>query len=271
MNSIRVCLAVLLSLSLVMKKYVLALSILPLLLAACTAVNTPTNNPGTEKNTSSEGAMMKEESHMKGVVMLNGKMMTIWDNNEMAEGDKERDEQNQDAALWNGNETAMMDKETELKNGATVMMDGSVKMADGKTVQLHDGDAMMMDGSMKKSDKGATMKKEGEAMMKPGAYKDATAALLSASVLTDGTTKVLFFHASWCPICKAANQTLTSWYSDGKGLLTVYKIDYDKEKMLKQKYGVTYQHTFVKIDGKGNVIKSITGPSDDDLKDLLKA
>ena len=254
-----------------MKKNVLALSILSLLLAACTAVNTPTNNPEAGKNTSSEGAMMKDESHMKGVVMLDGKMMTIWDNNEMVDGDKEQDEQNQDAALWNGNETAMMEKDVQLKNGTTVMMNGSVKMADGKTIQLHDGDAMMMDGSTKKSDEGAMMKKEGEAMMKAGEYKDATAALLSASVLTDGTTKVLFFHASWCPICKSANQTLATWYSDGKGLLTVYKIDYDNEKMLKQKYGVTYQHTFVKINGNGNVIKSVTGPSDDVLKDLLKS
>ena len=203
--------------------------------------------------------------------MLNGKMMTIWDNDEAAEGDKERDEQNQDAPLWNGNETAMMEKDVQLKNGATVMMDGSVKMADGKTIQLHDGDAMMMDGSMKKSEEGAMMKKEGESMMKAGAYKDATAANLQTSILTDGTTKVLFFHASWCPICKAANQTLTSWYSDGKGLLTLYKVNYDNEKALKAKYGVTYQHTFVKIDGKGNLIKSITGPSDDVLKDLLQS
>ena len=59
--------------------------------------------------------------------------------------------------------------------------------------------------------------------------------------------------------------------TDGNALLTTYKIDYDNEKILKQKYGVTYQHTFVKIGGQGNIIKSITGPSDDELKDLLKA
>ena len=136
-------------------------------------------------------------------------------------------------------------------------------------------DAIMMkkDGNsmMKKDTNGAMMKEGGAMMMHAGAYKDMTSANLPAAVLTDGTTKVLFFSASWCPVCKAANQTLTSWYVDGKGLLTVYKVNYDTEKTLEQKYGVTYQHTFVKIDGQGNVIKIITGPSDDDLKDLLKA
>ena len=280
-----------------MKQYVLTFLALPLLLlAACTGTNTTTNDTGSRHSALSEGneqysesggnegtsedkakdqkmikeksgeeGAMKDESHIKGVVMVHGKVMTIWD----------------------GNVTETMEKDMHLKSGMTVMMNGSVKTAEGQTIQLHDGEAVMMDGTVKKvtdlhlkmmNTNGGTaqegvMKKEGstQGVMKAGEYKDETAAILSASVLTDGKTKVLFFHASWCPICKAANQTLTSWYTDGNGLLTTYKIDYDKEKMLKKKYGVTYQHTFVKIDGKGNVIKSITGPSDDVLKDLLKS
>ena len=30
-------------------------------------------------------------------------------------------------------------------------------------------------------------------------------------ILLDGTTKVLFFHASWCPICKSADEKLQQW------------------------------------------------------------
>lgn len=122
------------------------------------------------------------------------------------------------------------------------------------------------DGAMMKKD---TMMKE-EVMMKAGEYKDATASALPASVLSDGKTKVLFFHAAWCPACKAANTTLASWYSPGEGMLTTYKINYDTEKSLKQTYGVTYQHTFVKIDGQGKLIKLLQSPSDEDLKNLLK-
>ncbi|MBI1812310.1 thioredoxin family protein [Candidatus Peregrinibacteria bacterium] len=82
---------------------------------------------------------------------------------------------------------------------------------------------------------------------------------------------MLYFFAAWCPICHQTNQTLTSWYTHGDGLLTIYRINYDTEKSLEQKYGVTYQHTFVKVDGKGNLITILTGPSDEELRDLLKA
>lgn len=124
------------------------------------------------------------------------------------------------------------------------------------------------EGTMVKSSD--AMEKE-NTMTKAGEYKDFTASNLPASILADGKTKVLFFHASWCPSCKRANQTLTSWYTDGEGMLTVYKINYDEEKPLKQKYSVTYQHTFVKVDGRGDFITLVTGPSDDELKALLKA
>lgn len=135
------------------------------------------------------------------------------------------------------------------------------------TMMKKDGEAMMKSGDAMKKD---SMMKE-EAMMKAGEYKDHTGLALPVSVLADGKTKVLFFHASWCPSCKAANQTLTSWYADGKGMLTVYKINYDTEKSLEQKYGVTYQHTFVKIDGQGKLIKLLQSPSDEDLKNFLKS
>ena len=259
-----------------MKHYVLTISVLPILfLAGCTPTTRDTGTQQTSVNNeqgSSEDAM-KDESHIKGVVMIEGKMMTIWD----------------------GYETEAMAENMQFKSGLTVMMDGTVKTAEGQTIQLHNGDVILMDGTMKKAsdlglkmmkegtdedkaqdgammknDEGAAMKKE-DTMMKAGEYKDFTATALPASVLADGKTKVLFFHASWCPICKTANQTLTSWYVHGEGMLTVYKINYDTEKSLEQKYGVTYQHTFVKVDGKGNLIKLMTGPSDDELKALLKS
>lgn len=156
---------------------------------------------------------------------------------------------------------------TDAAKMAKEMMDSSMEK---------DGVIMKSDDAMMKKDEGAMMKKGGammkkeDAMMKAGEYKDSTASALSASVLADGKTKVLFFHAGWCPACKAANTTLTAWYNPGNGLLTTYKINYDTEKLLKQKYGVTYQYTFVKIDGQGKLIKLLQSPSDEDLKNFLK-
>lgn len=179
-----------------MKKYSLALAIIPtLLFAACSPTDTPLMQKKTE-------AMEK--------------------------------------AMEAGN--SMMDKGTET-------MDKAMEKAEGIMDETND----------------AMMKKEA------GMYKDNTASLLADTVVMDGTTKVLFFHASWCPTCKAADSTLVSMYADEAGKLTTYKINYDTEKALAKKYGVTYQHTFVKVDGKGNMIEKIQGPSNDQLETLLQS
>ncbi len=70
---------------------------------------------------------------------------------------------------------------------------------------------------------------------------------------------VLFFHASWCPSCKALDTELSSKESDIPEGLNVYKVDYDSNQSLRQKYGVTSQHTLVKVDGEGQLIKKEVG------------
>jgi thioredoxin 1 len=104
-----------------------------------------------------------------------------------------------------------------------------------------------------------------EMAMVLGAYTD-----YRSDVLTNGQEKVLFFHAAWCPICRTQDTELKAWYgSDAGKFVTTYKVDYDTEKDLKAKYGVTYQHTFVRVDGQGNVLTKVQGPNDEQLTALL--
>jgi hypothetical protein len=42
------------------------------------------------------------------------------------------------------------------------------------------------------------------------------------------------------------------------------------EAGFKSRYGITYQHTFVKVDDQGNIIKKMQGPSDKQLLELLQ-
>lgn len=50
----------------------------------------------------------------------------------------------------------------------------------------------------------------------------------------------------------------------------ILRADYDKEDELKQKYGVTLQHTFVVVDEKGNFIEKWNALYQDyDLKGIL--
>lgn len=67
-------------------------------------------------------------------------------------------------------------------------------------------------------------------------------------------TKLLFFHAPWCPQCREMDASIRSVGVPSD--VTVFKIDYDSNQALRQKYGVTLQTTFVKIDDQGNKIAS---------------
>ncbi len=72
-----------------------------------------------------------------------------------------------------------------------------------------------------------------------------------------GGDVVLFFHATWCPSCKATDESLTgTGVPDG---LTVVKVDYDSATDLKKKHKITYQHTFVEVDADGNELAKWSG------------
>ena len=72
-----------------------------------------------------------------------------------------------------------------------------------------------------------------------------------------GTKVVYFFHASWCPDCRATEASLTA---DGVPAgLTVVKVDYDTATDLRKTYGITQQHTFVQIGPDGAQLAKWTG------------
>lgn len=77
---------------------------------------------------------------------------------------------------------------------------------------------------------------------------------------------VLFFHASWCPTCKAAMKDLEMNLSMLEGV-QIYIVDYDTTKDLQMKYGVTYQHTFVQIDTMGEALATWNGGASEEILD----
>jgi thioredoxin 1 len=75
-----------------------------------------------------------------------------------------------------------------------------------------------------------------------------------------GTKVVYFFHASWCPSCRATEAAIgDTGIPDG---LTVVKVDFDDATELRQRYGVTQQHTFVQVDDSGAELAKWTGSED---------
>lgn len=76
----------------------------------------------------------------------------------------------------------------------------------------------------------------------------------SPTAIADASgTTLLFFHAPWCPSCRQIeSEILSDGVPDG---VTIIKVDYDSHQDLRQKYGVTVQTTFVKVDASGNELE----------------
>ena len=153
-------------------------------------------------------------------------------------------------------ETSAMKEDVTLKNGTKVMTNGKIIKKDGTMVILKEGESVWMDGSVTKA--GEMMGKEGETtMMKVGSYE--TYSPEKIAMASNSHNVVLFFHASWCPTCIALDKDIKEHLKDIPSNLTILDVDYDNSSSLKQKYGVTVQHTLVEVDAKGNLINKWLG------------
>jgi thioredoxin 1 len=65
---------------------------------------------------------------------------------------------------------------------------------------------------------------------------------------------LLFFHANWCPICRAMETEILNNANIIPDNVFILKVNYDKEIALRQKYAVTIQHTFVELGKDGNMV-----------------
>lgn len=81
---------------------------------------------------------------------------------------------------------------------------------------------------------------------------------------------VLFFHATWCPTCKALNAEIMERANELPEDVTILKTDFDKELELREQYGITIQHTLVQLDANGNEIAKWSGGNVDTILENLQ-
>ncbi len=132
---------------------------------------------------------------------------------------------------------------------------------------------------VKKNEDTATKKQEADTMMKKDNSSMSSANSSSSSTMnmdmskagifttyapdaltkTEGHKNVIFFSAPWCPTCQATNKDIQANLNNINPKLHILSADFDTSVELRQKYGVTMQHTFVEIDASGNLIKKIGG------------
>lgn len=80
----------------------------------------------------------------------------------------------------------------------------------------------------------------------PGSFEDYGVSKLA---MADSRKVVLFFNASWCPTCSQFVEEIKKLKVPDNVL--ILSVDYDKYQNLREKYKVTYQHTFIEVDYDG--------------------
>lgn len=111
------------------------------------------------------------------------------------------------------------------------------------------------------------MKKSDAKVVENGSYLDYSEAAFAQSA---GKKRVYFFHANWCPTCKASNIEFNKRLSEIPKDVVIFKTDYDTQSALKKKYAITYQHTFVQVDASGKELAKWNGGDIDALVSHLK-
>jgi thiol-disulfide isomerase/thioredoxin len=138
-----------------------------------------------------------------------------------------------------------MKMEEQKKKDSEKVSSMMSKSAD--TMMSKSGDVMMS----KSADSMTTM------MSTPGDYKPYTESELVHA--KEGHHVIIFFNASWCPTCQSTVKDIEANLGKIAPNTHILSADYDKETALKQKYGVTMQHTFVEVNAKGDLLNKVSG------------
>lgn len=81
---------------------------------------------------------------------------------------------------------------------------------------------------------------------------------------------VIFFHAPWCPICRAMEASINEELATFPEGTVILKADYDSETALKDEFDVKIQSTIVILDADGSVVWQGQDPAIDDLKQYIQ-
>ncbi len=82
------------------------------------------------------------------------------------------------------------------------------------------------------------------------------------SAMAEGKTTLLFFHAPWCPVCKAQEPNVKAHLNGDHKQVVAFKVDYDSNLALRQELKVDKQSTLILYQGMKEVAR-LSYKSDD--------
>lgn len=90
------------------------------------------------------------------------------------------------------------------------------------------------------------------------------------AVLAESGPKVIYFHADWCPTCRALEERVNKTLSEFPDGTKIVKVNYDTEKELKKQYGIKVQTSLVILDESGNQVGDVlVNPSNEQLINVI--
>jgi thioredoxin 1 len=92
-------------------------------------------------------------------------------------------------------------------------------------------------------------------------FKPYTAEAVKAA-MGEGKTTLLFFHAPWCPVCKAQEPKVKSHLNGAHKNVVAFKVDYDSNVALRKELKVDKQSTLILYQGMKEVAR-LSYKSDD--------
>lgn len=126
------------------------------------------------------------------------------------------------------------------------------------TATCSDGRWVCVGGAPGTTPVGATVGAEATAK---APYYIAYTAEGAAKARAEGRVTLLYFWASWCPICREEEPKIKTWV-EGSGLpVAGFRVNFDIETELKQQYRVAYQHTTIILNARGEETARFTGPT----------
>ena len=92
-------------------------------------------------------------------------------------------------------------------------------------------------------------------------FKPYTAEAVKAA-MGEGKTTLLFFHAPWCPVCKAQEPKVKAHLNGAHKHVVAFKVDYDSNMALRKELKVDKQSTLILYQGMKEVAR-LSYKSDD--------
>ena len=92
-------------------------------------------------------------------------------------------------------------------------------------------------------------------------FKPYTAEAVKAA-MGEGKTTLLFFHAPWCPVCKAQEPKVKAHLNGAHKNVVAFKLDYDSNMALRKELKVDKQSTLILYQGMKEVAR-LSYKSDD--------